>query len=272
MNRRNNADALIRHLEVKLRKLDLQQERTRITGFIRAYLQSAGFAKVVLGLSGGVDSAVCAALAVEALGKENVIAALLPYKSSHPDSQADASHLAGILGIEHHVIEITPMADAYFDTYGPDATPLRRGNWLARTRMCVLYDLSAKHNALVLGTSNRTELMVGYFTQFGDSACAFEPIGHLYKTEVWALARLIGVPDKIVNKTPTADLWAGQSDEADLGLTYPVLDDIVYALTELDVNVGASENLDHPAELYHKVDRMITASAFKRKLPHVLED
>ncbi|MDD4224594.1 MAG: NAD+ synthase [Candidatus Cloacimonetes bacterium] len=255
-----------------MRKLDLQPEKIRIIAFIRDYLNGAGFAKVVLGLSGGVDSAVCAALAVEALGKENVIAALLPYKSSHPDSLADAADLARQLGIEQHVIEITPMADAYFNTYEPAADALRRGNWLARTRMCVLYDLSARHRALVLGTSNRSELLVGYFTQYGDSACAFEPIGHLYKTEVWELARLLGIPDKIINKTPTADLWSGQSDEADLGLSYPVLDDILYALTELDVNAGASENLDHPAELYQKVDRMITNSAFKRKLPPVLED
>lgn len=250
----------------------MHEERGRITGFIRDYLRGAGFAKVVLGLSGGVDSAVCAALAVEALGKENVIVAMLPYKSSHPDSLSDAVRLAETLGVEKHVIEITPLADAYFETYVPDATPLRRGNWLARTRMCVLYDLSAKNRALVLGTSNRTELMVGYFTQFGDSACAFEPIGHLYKTEVWSLAKLLGLPAQIINKTPTADLWAGQSDEADLGLAYPVLDDIVYALTELDVNVEASENLDHPLELYQKVDRMIAASAFKRRLPPVLED
>ncbi len=255
-----------------MRKLDLQKERIRIIGFIREYLKSAGFEKVVLGLSGGLDSAVCAALAVEALGKENVIAVTLPYKSSHPDSCGDATKLAQILGIEHITIDITPMADAYFDSYAPEANVLRRGNWLARTRMCVLFDLSAKHQALVLGTSNRTELMVGYFTQFGDSACAFEPIGHLYKTEVWELARLLGIPDKIVNKIPTADLWAGQSDEADLGVSYPVLDDIIHALTELDVNVEASANLDHPMELYRKVDRMIRSSAFKRKLPPLLED
>lgn len=255
-----------------MRILDLNIERNRITDFIREYLKSAGFDKLVLGLSGGVDSAVCCALAVEAMGAENVIAAMLPHKSSHPDSLADASNLAQILGVEQQVIDITPMADAYFGTYAPDASNLRRGNWLARTRMCVLFDLSARYRALVLGTSNRTELMVGYFTQFGDSACAFEPIGHLYKTEVWALARLLGIPRKIVNKTPTADLWAGQSDEADLGLTYPVLDEIAYTLTELDVNVEASDDLPYPVELYHKVDKMITVSTFKRKLPPVLED
>ena len=255
-----------------MRKLDLQQERARITGFIREYLKSAGFARVIFGLSGGVDSAVCAALAVEALGKKNVIAAIMPYRTSQPESLADAALLARILEIEHHIIDITPMANAYFTTYEPEADKLRIGNWLARTRMCVLFDLSVKHRALVMGTSNRTELMVGYVTQFGDAACAFEPIGHLYKTEVWELAKLLEIPDKIINKTPTADFWAGQTDEADLGLTYPVLDEILYAITELDVNVDASENLEHPTELYRKVERMITASAFKRRLPPVLEN
>lgn len=255
-----------------MRTLDLIKERERITGFIRDYLREAGFEKVVLGLSGGVDSAVCCALAVRALGADNVIAAILPYKNSHPDSQADASSFAQSLGVEHQVIDITPMAEAWFGSYAPDANDLRRGNWLARTRMCVLYDLSAARRALVLGTSNRTELMVGYFTQFGDSACAFEPIGHLYKTEVWALARLLEIPPKIVNKVPTADLWAGQTDEADLGISYPVLDELVYTLTELDVNVEASEDLPHPRQLYQKVDRMIRGSAFKRALPPTLED
>lgn len=255
-----------------MRQLELNKEKDRIIGFIQHYLKDTGFEKVVLGLSGGVDSAVSAALAVAALGKENVIAVMLPYKNSHSDSLADAVDLARKLQIEHCAINITPMADAYFDTYEPHADHLRKGNWLARTRSCVLFDLSAKHHALVLGTSNRTELMVGYFTQFGDSACAFEPIGHLYKTEVWQLAKLLGIPDKIINKTPTADLWAGQSDEADLGLSYPVLDEILYSLTELDVNVNASENLDYPQELYLKVDRMISNSAFKRRLPPLLED
>ena len=147
-----------------MRKLDLQQERALITGFIREYLKSAGFARVIFGLSGGVDSAVCAALAVEALGKKNVIAAIMPYRTSQPESLADAALLARILEIEHHIIDITPMANAYFTTYEPEADKLRIGNWLARTRMCVLFDLSVKHRALVMGTSNRTELMVGYVT------------------------------------------------------------------------------------------------------------
>lgn len=254
-----------------MRILDLNTEMNRITDFIRDYLSTAGFCKLILGLSGGVDSAVSAALAVRAIGKDNVTAIMMPYKNSHPDSLNDAVQLAEKLGIAHRVVDITVITDAYFDTFEPDAPPLRRGNWMARSRMCVLFDLSAKLNALVMGTSNRTELMVGYFTQFGDSACALEPIGHLYKTEVWALARLLDIPRQIVDKVPTADLWQGQSDEADLGLRYAELDEIVHALTEQDFNHRASENLDHPREHYEKVERMIARSAFKRALPPVPE-
>lgn len=250
-----------------MRNLDLDSELDRIVRFIRDYTQGAGLDKLVLGLSGGVDSAVCAALAVRALGKEAVTALMLPYASSHPDSLTDARDLAERLGINSHVIEITPMVDAYFHTYATHASPLRRGNWMARTRMCVLFDASAELRALVLGTSNRTELMVGYFTQFGDSACALEPIGHLYKTEVWQLARLLVIPDKIVSKTPTADLWRGQSDEADLGMPYAELDEIIYQLTELDLDPESSSRLSFPLEQYRRVDKLMRGSSFKRQMP-----
>jgi len=246
-------------------------ELERILSFIRDYTHDAGFSKVVLGLSGGVDSAVCAALAVKALGRENVTAVTMPYKTSHPDSHGDAIVLINQLGCQYAYVDISPMADAYFEQSESNLSPLRKGNWLARMRMCVLYDISAATHALVVGTSNRTELMVGYFTQYGDSACAFEPIGHLYKTEVWQLARMLEIPARIVNKIPTADLWAGQTDEAELGMPYQELDEIVYALTDLDINIQATENLDFPLEQYLKVDKMIQRSAFKRQMPPVLE-
>jgi NAD+ synthase len=196
---------------------------------------------------------------------------MLPYKNSHPDSQADAEAFARQLGIGWQVVDITPMTDAYFDTYQPDANSLRRGNWMARTRMCVLYDHSAKLKALVMGTSNRTELLVGYFTQYGDSACALEPIGHLYKSEVWALATRLDIPDRIIRKTPTADLWHGQTDEDELGMSYRQLDDILYALTELDLDVQSSEGLLYPKEAYLKVERMVDRSSFKRNPPPIPE-
>jgi len=253
-----------------LRELSLEKELERIQTFIRDYLRDAGFNKVVLGLSGGVDSSVCAALAVRALGRDNVTAVMLPHKDSSPESRADAMTLIEQLGCQCETIDITPMVEAYLAQCEGEVSLLRKGNLMARIRMTVLYDLSSALEALVLGTSNRTELMLGYFTQYGDSACAFEPIGHLYKTEVWKIARLLHIPEKIINKTPSADLWPGQTDEAELGLPYKVLDEIVYALTELDINIEATQNLDYPADQYRKVDGMIQRSSFKRVMPGVL--
>ncbi len=254
-----------------MRNLDLNKEKVRIIDFIRNYLSNAERDRLVVGLSGGVDSAVSTALAVEAIGSSNVTALIMPYETSNSESVADASELAKQLGIDYQIIDITPVTKAYFENYAPEADHLRIGNWLARIRMCVLYDFSAKLQALVLGTSNRTEFMIGYFTQFGDSACAFEPIGHLYKTEVWKLAKILHIPEKIINKTPTADLWPGQSDEQEIGISYPVLDEIVYELTELHLSISATENLSYPVELYQKVERMIQSSAFKRRMPLILE-
>jgi len=254
-----------------MRNLDLNKEKVRIIDFIRNYLSNAERDRLVVGLSGGVDSAVSTALAVEAIGSSNVTALIMPYETSNSESVADASELAKQLGIDYQIIDITPVTKAYFENYAPEADHLRIGNWLARIRMCVLYDFSAKLQALVLGTSNRTEFMIGYFTQFGDSACAFEPIGHLYKTEVWKLAKLLNIPEKIINKTPTADLWPGQSDEQEIGISYPVLDEIVYELTELHLSISSTENLSYPVELYQKVERMIQSSAFKRRMPLILE-
>ena len=254
-----------------MRNLDLNKEKVRIIDFIRNYLSNAERDRLVVGLSGGVDSAVSTALAVEAIGSSNVTALIMPYETSNSESVADASDLAKQLGIDYQIIDITPVTKAYFENYAPEADHLRIGNWLARIRMCVLYDFSAKLQALVLGTSNRTEFMIGYFTQFGDSACAFEPIGHLYKTEVWKLAKILHIPERIINKTPTADLWPGQSDEQEIGISYPVLDEIVYELTELHLSISSTENLSYPVELYQKVERMIQSSAFKRRMPLILE-
>ncbi len=254
-----------------MRKLKTDQEITRITNFIGDYCFRAGITKVVLGLSGGIDSSLSAALAVQALGKENVTGLLLPYKNSHPDSAGHAGLLADQLEIQTFTIDISPMVDAYFDNTAPDASMLRRGNFMARMRMSVLYDYSSRIPALVLGTGNRTEILVGYFTQHGDGACALEPIGHLYKTEVWAMARVLGIPEAIINKTPTADLWNGQTDEGELGITYPELDKILYELTELDVNSNASANLSFPKEKYELVEKLMSRSAFKRNPVPVLD-
>jgi NAD+ synthase len=241
-----------------MRKISFQDEIQNITDFLRSYLQSSGFEKYIIGVSGGIDSALSATLAVKAIGKEKVIGVLMPYKTSHPDSLADGELLCKHLGIKWDIVDITSMVDAYFDVYEKHADSLRRGNWMARTRMCVLYDLSAKYRALVVGTSNQSEYMTGYFTQYGDSAAAIEPIGQLYKSEVWNMARVLKVPEKIINKTPTADLWLDQSDETEMGISYPQLDEILWAISNMD-------DLDRfDQAILEKVYRLIARSAFKR--------
>jgi len=255
-----------------MRKLDLAAESERIVSFIRSYVKSSGMHNVIIGLSGGVDSAVSAALAVKALGKEHVYGIMLPWKNSNPDSYNDALTLARQLGIQHERIEITPMVEPYFEIYEHDADNLRLGNWMARTRMCVLYDLSAKYKGLVLGTSNRTELLVGYFTQFGDGACAFEPIGHLYKTEVWHLAEIFSIPEQIIRKAPTADLWANQTDESELGLKYSLLDLILYRLTQDNKTPRDLIDSGIPTEKVQRAVDLMSRTEYKRQLPPTIID
>ena len=187
-----------------MRNRDLGLEIIRTVDFIKDIIKQSGLSKLVIGLSGGIDSALSATLAVKAIGKENVIGVMLPYKDSSQSSFDDAKIVAEFLGIEYHKVNISPMVDAYFDNYGKDADSLRRGNCMARMRMITLYDYSAKYQGLVVGTGNKSELLTGYCTQYGDSACAFEPVGHLYKSEVWEMSRMLGIPDVVINKKPTS--------------------------------------------------------------------
>jgi NAD+ synthase len=255
-----------------MRNLNITIESEKAINFIRDYVTESGFSNVVLGLSGGVDSALSATLAVQALGRDNVYGVMLPCSNSSARSYDDALTLARKLGIHHERIDISPMADPYFDIYDPTADCLRVGNWLARTRMCVLYDLSAKYKALVVGTSNRTELLVGYFTQHGDGACAFEPIGHLYKSEVWLMAEELGVPMEIVKKTPTADLWTNQTDEGELGMTYSQLDMILHGLTEDFMPPEQIHQIGIPMERITRVIELMKRTEYKRNLPPLLTD
>ncbi|MDD2230644.1 MAG: NAD+ synthase [Candidatus Cloacimonetes bacterium] len=245
--------------------LNITEEIDRITAFIRDYCDKAGLKCLVIGLSGGIDSALSATLAVRAVGVDSVYGINIPYRTSHPDSAADALLIAQHLGIAMETIDLSSMTDSYFNDNEPDVTALRRGNWMARIRMNVLYDQAAKHRALVVGTSNLSEIMVGYCTQYGDSACAFEPIGHLYKTEVWEMAKQMKLPEKLVIKTPTADLWEGQSDEEELGVSYMTLDEILYAI----INENSTEQ--YPIDSVNKVKNLIQNSAFKRAMPPALE-
>ncbi len=234
--------------------------------FIRSEVRRTGFSRVVVGLSGGVDSALSTYLAVRALGKENVHCIRMPYKTSSADSLSDALKVIDALGVSSETIEITPMADPYFEL-NPDMNNLRRGNVMARIRMIVLYDRSAKLSALVLGTSNKTESLLGYTTQFGDNASAINPLGDLYKTQVWQLSEYLGIPESIRSKAPSADLWSGQTDEAEMGITYRDVDKLLHAMVDERRSEEELLALGFESEYIRRVTKMIVRTQFKRMPP-----
>lgn len=240
--------------------------RRILLAFIANEVRKVGVERVVVGLSGGVDSAVSCMLAATALGPENVLAIKMPYKASSPESLHHADQVVAASGVEVMQVEITPQVDAYFERF-PDASRMRRGNKMARERMTILYDHSARWNALVLGTSNKTELLLGYGTLHGDMASAINPIGDLYKTQVWALAAAIGVPEAIVCKQPSADLWSGQTDEAELGFSYREVDELLYMMVDLRYSRAEVLEAGFPEAFVRRVGDMVRSSQFKRRLP-----
>ena len=246
--------------------IDTGVVETLLTGFIREEVRKAGFDHVVVGASGGVDSSLVVALAARSLGAEHVRAVTMPYRTSHPDSEADARAVVERVGVALDVVDISPQIDAYFERF-PDADRTRRGNKMARERMTVLYDLSMQQHALVLGTSNKTELLLGYGTLFGDMASALNPIGDLYKTQVYMLGAAMELPDAVLTKAPSADLFAGQTDEADLGLPYSLIDEILF------LAIDERRSRDDLIELgfdVHTVDSVlgrVRTSQYKRRLP-----
>jgi NAD+ synthase len=237
-----------------------------LTAFIANEVRKVGVERVVLGLSGGVDSSVSATLAARALGPRNVLGIQMPYRTSSAESLSHADEVIACTGIESLEVDITPQIDAYFDRF-PDADKNRRGNKMARERMTILYDHSARWRALVLGTSNKTELLLGYGTLYGDMASALNPIGDLYKTQVWALAEHIGVPEGIVRKQPSADLWTGQTDEAELGFGYREVDELLYMMVDLRYSHAELSAAGFAEDFIHRVSDMVRNSQFKRRLP-----
>lgn len=233
--------------------------------FIRDEVTKFGIESVVIGLSGGLDSSVSATLAVRALGKDKVFGYVLPYKTTSKESLDDAYLVGEILGIHIETIDITQIVNSYFKL--EDVDRLRRGNFIARIRMCILFDKSNEHNALVLGTSNKTELLLGYGTIYGDMASAINPLGDLYKTQVRILAKEIGIPEKIITKPPTADLWIGQTDEGELGITYEEADEILFHLVEKRVSPQHLIEIGYDSEKVVKILNMIKKNQFKRTLP-----
>ncbi|MFH0964783.1 MAG: NAD+ synthase [Planctomycetota bacterium] len=237
-----------------------------LTRFIAEETKKVSVSKGVVGVSGGVDSATSLLLAARALGKKKVLALCMPYRSSSPDSLAHAKMVARVAGCPLEVVEITPQVDAYFANF-PDADNVRRGNKMARERMSILYDFSKREDSLVIGTSNKTELLLGYGTLFGDMASAINPIGDLYKTQVRQLARHLGVPAEIVGKVPTADLWAGQSDEEELGFTYDEVDKVLYRYVDQRAPLEEIIREGFDAAFVKRIHAMVQRSHFKRRLP-----
>ncbi len=237
-----------------------------LEGFIKTEVERTGLRRVVLGLSGGIDSALAASLAVRALGPSGVVGVLMPYRTSSPSSVKDAESVVGALGIVAERFDISGMVDVFAGKSG-NVGPRRLGNVMARIRMLVLYDRSVEHDALVLGTSNKTELLLGYGTIHGDLASALNPLGDLYKTQVRALAAAVGVPKPILTKPPSADLWPDQTDEGDLGASYEVIDRVLALLVDARVSPPTIVSKGFPRALVSGLARSIQRSQYKRRQP-----
>jgi NAD+ synthase len=237
-----------------------------LTGFVREEVRKVGFERVVVGLSGGIDSALTLALACQALSAGNVIPVIMPYRASSPTSERDARLVATQLGATPLVVDISPQIDAYFSTC-PDADRNRRGNKMARERMSILYDISLARGALVVGTSNKTELLLGYGTIHGDMAHAINPLGDLYKTQVFALARHLGLPAAIIDKAPSADLWEGQSDEQELGFEYAAVDLLLHHMIDERRTRAELSSLGFDRAFVEQIRRRVRDSQYKRRPP-----
>jgi NAD+ synthase len=242
--------------------------RRVLTGFIRDQITKAGMKRAIIGLSGGIDSALSAYLSAEALGAENVLVVRMPYKTSSQDSLSDAELVIEALGLQALTVPISDMADALINQF-PDMSNLRKGNIMARLRMTVLYDQSASWGGLVVGTSNKTEFLLGYSTIYGDSGVALQPIGDLYKTQVRELARVMNIPEGIIAKPPSADLWVGQTDEGELGFTYEEVDQVLYLLVDerYATDEVVAEGFDR--RFVEDVWRRVKINHYKRTMPNI---
>jgi NAD+ synthase len=254
-------------MEINL-SIDPELVRKILTEFIRSEITRAGFSRAVVNLSGGIDSAVSFGLAAEALGSQNVLALRLPYKTSSTDSLDDAQVLITQYGCPSVTIPITEMVEPLI-AREPGMSGIRKGNIMARARMIAAYDQSEAFKGLVVGTGNKTEILLGYTTLYGDSACAFNPIGDLYKTQVRQLARALGIPEKIVSKPPSADLWPGQTDEGELGFTYEEVDRLLTLLVDQRYRPEQCVEAGFAEKFVRQVCERIRKNQFKRVLPPI---
>jgi NAD+ synthase len=254
----------------KTNDLSVDTEKTKqiLTDFIRGKVTRAGFSRAVVGLSGGIDSSLSGYLAAEALGPENLMAVRMPYKTSSAGSLEHAQLVIDKLGVKSLTVPITDMVDPLFERF-PTADHIRRGNAMARARMIVLYDQSQAFEGLVVGTGNKTEFLLGYTTLYGDAACAFNPLGDLYKTQVRQLARVMGVPEVIINKPPSADLWVDQTDEDELGFTYDEVDQLLYLLVDKSYTPDECIDAGYGESFVKAVINLIRRNSFKRMVPPI---
>ena len=260
----------MRFIYIMLKQLKISPERIekRIIKFIQDELGKTPFHQGIIGLSGGLDSTVVAYLTAKAIGSKNVFGLILPFRTSSSKNIADAKLVAKKLSIHYKITNITPMLKSYFKDFSK-VNKIRLGNKMARERMSILYDLAKKEKALVIGTSNRTELLLGYFTKYGDAGVDIEPLGSLYKSQVYQLAEYLNIPEKIINKVPSAELWKGQTDEGELGLTYKEMDEILYFLVDRKYKKEKILKLGYPEKKIEKIESLFKNSSHKRNLAPV---
>lgn len=248
--------------------IDTGLVRKILTGFIHSEVTRAGFKRAVIGLSGGIDSALSCYLSAEALGAKNVLAVCMPYRTSAPESLTHAQLVIDALGVQSITIPITEMAEPLLQR-DPHINDVRRGNIMARMRMIVLYDQSEAFHGLVIGTGNKTEIMLGYTTLYGDSACAINPIGDLYKAQVRQLSAEMGVPQVIIDKPPSADLWASQTDEGELGFKYEDVDKLLYLMVDQRYSPAECCAAGFEEMFVQAVVERVRRNQFKRILPPI---
>lgn len=253
--------------------IDSARETERIIKFIKSTVKQAGFEKVVIGLSGGIDSSTVLALSVKALGRNNIFGVMLPYNDWQTRAIEDVFKLTDDLKIPRENIlstDIRPMVDSVIETMKVNHD-LRKGNIMARMRMTVLYDLAKKYRALVMGTENRTEYLLGYFTRYGDEASDIEPLRQLYKSQIYQLAAYLNLPKNIIQKTPTAGLWPGQTDEGEFGFSYSQADQILFL--NVDKRLSEIEIIErgYNKEVVIKVLGRMKENEFKHKLPYLIK-
>ncbi len=249
-------------------QINTELARELLVRFVRDELKKQGFERAVIGISGGIDSSLSAFITAEALGADNVLGLRMPYRSSSTSSLTDADTIIEQLGIQHDTVDITPMVEPLFERY-PDMDQVRKGNVMARQRMIILYDQSMAFNGLVMGTSNKTEWLLGYTTLYGDSAAALQPIGDLYKNQVRQLAQAMDIPQSILEKAPSADLWEGQTDEAELGFSYDMVDQVLYLMVDERYTIGECVEAGFDRSFVEEVWRRVQRNHYKRTQPNI---